>query len=322
MGSGEQKDRMIMIVNRQPLLLLLALIAAFGCNAERKSSFAFRENEQGVELQESGKPVFFYQRTPKSLTGQYVCNNYLHPLYSIAGDTLTQEFPADHPYHRGIFWAWHQLYIGKTKAGDGWMMDSITQDVANVRSGVKKSLARIALDVFWKSSVWQNGKPFVHEHTTITVHPLHADMRIIDFEISLRALVQEVSIGGSDDEKGYGGFCTRIRMPSDLVFTSAKGPVVPQNLQIEAGPWMDFSATFGKNGQKSGIAILCHPETPNYPAPWILRQVTSMQNVVFPGRKKIALSADEPVILKYRLIVHNGGPGEVNISQQNEDYSR
>ena len=321
MGSGEPEDRLIMTSTRQSLLLILAFITACGCNAG-KSPFAFKENAQGVELTENGKPVFFYQRASKSLTGRYVCNNYLHPLYSLTGDTLTEEFPPDHPYHRGIFWAWHQLYIDNKKVGDGWVLDSISQEVAKAESGVQKSLAQLALDVDWKSSVWQNGKPFVHEHTLISVHPVENGLRKIDFEITLLALAPNVSIGGSEDEKGYGGFCTRIRLPADLVFTSAKGQVIPQTLQIIAGPWMDFSGTFEKNSLKSGISILCHPETPNYPAPWILRQVTSMQNVVFPGRERLELRIDKPVVLKYRLIVHNGGPGDVDLARLQDEYSK
>ncbi|HCU20440.1 MAG TPA: hypothetical protein DF818_14390 [Bacteroidales bacterium] len=322
MGSCEQKNSLIMKSNRLVFLSFLVLISIVGFNARRKSPFTFRENTQGVELLENGRPVFFYQREPRSLTNQYVYNNYLHPLYSLTGDTLTEEFPEDHPHHRGIFWAWHQLYIGNQSVGDGWVMESIHQEVADVKSGIQKNSARLDLNVRWKSKLWQNGKPFVHEHTTIEVHLLQSDIRIIDFEIALVALVPGVSIGGSDDEKGYGGFCTRIRLPDDMEFTSAGGKVIPQTLQIVAGSWMDFSASFGKSGKKSGLIILCHPSTPNYPAPWILRQVTSTQNIVFPGRQRVNLSMDKPVVLRYRLVLHKGSALDVNIAQLKEQYDK
>ena len=74
---------------------------------------------------------------------------------------------------------------------------------------------------------------------------LEAGIRKIDFEITLKALVKGLQIGGSADQKGYGGFCVRMRLPDSLVFTSENGPVTPQELQIEAGPWMDFSGKFG-----------------------------------------------------------------------------
>jgi hypothetical protein len=320
MGSDKQEDRVMLKSHRLLILLCLALLCSLSFNAEAQTPFSFRENNQGVELLESGRPVFFYQREPKSLTGKYICNNYIHPLYSISGDTLTEEFPADHPYHRGVYWAWHQIYIGNQSVGDGWVMQNISEDVAKLRTKVQDSTATLDIDVNWKSSAWQTGNSIVYEHTYIVVHSLSSGIRIIDFEISLKALVPEVSIGGSDDEKGYGGFCLRIKLPEDLVFTSVNGPVIPQTLQIKSGPWMDFSGSFGLNDKKSGLTLICSPATPNYPAPWILRQVTSMQNVVFPGRQRINLPTGKLIVLKYRLIVHKGKAGDVNIAKLQGEY--
>ena len=106
--------------------LLIALFL-MGCGASSGSAdqgFTFKESPQGVELSENGNPVFFYQKEPKSANGEYHFNHYLHPLYSVNGDTLTEEFPDDHLHHRGVFWAWHQIYVGEKSLGDGWMMEN------------------------------------------------------------------------------------------------------------------------------------------------------------------------------------------------------
>ena len=271
---------------------------------------------------EDGQPVFFYQRVPKSLNGEYICNNYIHPLYSVNGDTLTEEFPADHPYHRGIFWAWHQLFVGEQRVGDGWIMENFSHDVVDMQTKSDKNKAQIDLSVLWESPVFQNGEPFMEERTTITVHHLQENVRKIDFEIALKPLVPKVFIGGSEDEKGYGGFCCRIKMPDGLIFTARNGQVIPQNLQLQAGPWMDFSAPYGSHGEVNGLTLLCHPGTPNYPAPWILRQKTSMQNIVFPGEEKIELSMNKPTVLRYRLIIHRGNAASVDIAKWQTEYAR
>jgi hypothetical protein len=302
-------------------LISLMITGPFGPGTQ-KSPFLFKENDQGIELIENGMPVFFYQRKPKSLTGQYICSNYLHPVYSINGDTLTEEFPPDHPYHRGIFWTWHQLFVNDKSLGDGWINDGISQDVVNVATEKNKDKAQFDLDVKWKSSTFQDGNPFMDEHTTIIVHQLESDIRKIDFEITLKALVPGLQIGGSADEKGYGGLCTRIKLPDDVIFTSEKGPVKPQELQIKAGPWMDFSADFGKNSKVSGLSILCHSTTPNYPEPWILRQKGSMQNVVFPGQNRTSITMDKQVVLRYRIIIHNGNAGSINILALQAEYEK
>jgi hypothetical protein len=288
----------------------------------RKSPFIFRENDQGIELSENGNPVFFFQRKPKSLTGQYICSNYLHPLYSIDGDVLTEEFPPDHPYHRGIFWTWHQLYVNDKSIGDGWINDGISQDVVNVKTEKSTDKAQISVEVMWKSSSFQDGKPFMKEHTTITVYQLESNIRRIDFEIAINSLVNGLQIGGSADEKGYGGFCTRLNLPDGLIFTSEKGPVTPIELQVKAGPWMDFSADFGGKSKVSGLTILCHPTTPDYPEPWILRQKGSMQNVVFPGQNRITIPQDKPVVLRYRIIIHNGDAASLNIPKLQMEYGK
>ena len=312
-------------MNYRLLIFVSFIVIMMNCYSSlerQKSPFSLKKTDQGIELLENGNPVFFYQRKPKSLTGQYICTNYLHPLYSIKGDILTEEFPRDHPYHRGIFWSWHQLYIDNKSLGDGWINDSISQDVVDVRTTMSKDRIRFDLEVMWKSSTFQNERPFMNEHTTIVVHQLELNIRKIDFEITLKPQVPGLQIGGSADEKGHGGFCARIKLPDDLIFTSENGPVTPQNLQIKAGPWMDFSASFGKNSEVNGLTILCHPSTPNYPEPWILRQKGSMQNIVFPGQNRISIPIDKTVVLRYRIIVHNGNAGNVNIPKLQAEYSK
>lgn len=299
--------------------LIVLVIVCCGLTA-RKANFSFRETPEGVELSEKGEKVFFYQKVPKQSPGNASFNNYLHPVYDLKGNIITEEFPADHYHHRGIFWAWHQLYVDDTNLGDGWMMEGISQDVTELKTTAGKKFARLDATVMWKSSGWKDGTPFIREETAIIVYPRDENIRKIDFEITLKPLVPGVRLGGSDDEKGYGGFNVRVPLPESTVFTSDKGPVTPQNLQITAGPWMDFSALHDDSGEKSGVAILCHPSVPNYPAPWILRQRASMQNIVYPGREPVHL--DKPVVLKYRVIFHNGDAAAIDLPALQAEYCK
>lgn len=313
---------MIKAIRYSILSSLILLISSCGPSSDKHSPFSSKEGDQGLYLYENGKAVFFYRREPKILGGEYVCNNYLHPLFALNGDTLTEESPADHPYHRGIYWSWHQHYINGMSIGDGWIMEDIAQEVVEMKVGTDNEKASLDLAVLWKSPNYEHGKAYIKENTSIVVHQVKSGIRLIDFDISLQALVPGVSLGGSDDEKGYGGLCTRIKLPDDLIFTSTDGQVTPETLQIIAGPWMDFSGTFGTVGDKNGLAILCHPDTPNYPAPWILRQKTSMQNIVFPGREPVEISMDHPTRLKYRLVLHTGTADDVDLAGLQSDYGK
>jgi len=284
------------------------------------SPFTITENEDGISLSEDGKPVFFYQKKPKSLTGKYICNNYIHPLYNLNGDTLTEEFPADHLFHRGVFWAWHQLKVNDTiNLGDGWINEGISQEVISRESQRDKDEISVTTQVQWNSLALPEGEEFMEEMTTITVYRKKNEMRIIDFAIILNPKIEGIKIGGSDDEKGYGGFSVRLKLPEDIAFASETGAVEPQNLQIKTGPVMDFSGTFGKSG-KNGVLLLCHPENPGYPSPWILRRKGSMQNIAFPGRELFNL--DKPLVLRYRMIIHSGDVESVRINELREEYCK
>ncbi len=74
-------------------------------------SFSFQviKQEEGFLVLEKGHPVLFYRTVPKSLKGKFERTHYIHPLYSLNGEILTEDFPEDHPHHRGIFWVWHQI---------------------------------------------------------------------------------------------------------------------------------------------------------------------------------------------------------------------
>jgi hypothetical protein len=94
-----------------------------------------------------------------------------------------------------------------------------------------------------------------------------------------------------------------------------------QELAIDAGPWLDLSGGFEDSNQRSGITVLCHPENPGHPEPWILRRAKSMQNPAFPGRTPVALP-NEGLRLRYRLILHDGELETEAIEKLYSDYSR
>jgi len=295
-------------------------------NTATKNPIEIIESPQGFTITEGKAEVMFYQRQHKSLNGKYSRADYIHPLYGLDGEVLTEDFPADHPHHRGVFWAWHQVWIGEKRLGDSWAATDFFWDVYDTEIFEPDSRSRVLkVHVHWKSPLWTdaNGKQkaFVREVTTIRVYRAQDDIRKVDFQISLLALEDDVRIGGSEDDKGYGGFTTRIRLPDGLSFTGTNGPVEPQRVSVEAGPWLDFSGTFHKDGRVSGLAILCHNSSPGYPQQWILRRKGSAQNPVYPGRNPILLSRDKPLILRYRLIIHRGNVNHVNLDKLQAEYN-
>ena len=315
------------------LAVSAVLIALAGCSKNWNQAGAATQNpinisrtDQGFGIAEGQQKVMFYQRQHKSLDGKYKRANYIHPLYGLDGEILTEDFPADHPHHRGVFWAWHQVWLGDKKLGDGWATIDFFWDVYDAEILTIDSQSRgLKLHVYWKSSQLTDAdgkqQAFVKETTTIRVHRAEGDIRKIDLKIELLALKDNMRLGGSEDAKGYGGFSTRIPLPDGLTFTGTDGPVEPTNLSVEAGPWLDFSGNLGGQGKTSGLAILCHSSSPGYPQRWILRRKGSAQNPVYPGRHPVPLSREKPLVLRYRLILHRGNVNDVNLDRLQAEYN-
>jgi hypothetical protein len=231
--------------------------------------------------------------------------------------------PQDHPYHRGIFWAWHQIIWNNKPIADGWISQNISWEPSMIAVKKEKKSITIHSEILWKSVLDDSrSKPIVREHTRIRVYQSTSQYRIIDFDIQLFALKDSLKIGGSDDEKGYGGFCLRLKLPEDISFVSGDTEVIPLETAVHARPWMDFTGSFdGKDSRKIGIAVFCDNSNPGRLQEWILRKKESMQNVVYPGRSPVALSKNG-LRLRYRLVIHDTNIGRSDLENLYQEYIR
>lgn len=304
---------------------LFLAFAPFAAEGDDAGTFKVAIADGGVSIMEGSANVLHYQRDTKTLNGKYPRANYVHPLYDLNGNELTEDFPTDHRHQRGVFWAWHQVSIGEKSICDQWATQDAVWDVREVQTRLAANSVALHATVEWKSPNWLNAagqqKPFVREETTIRAHRARGDHRDIDFEIRLLALEPELKIGGSADEKGYGGFSPRVRLPADVRFLGRSGEIEPKGTPLEAGPWVDVTATYGTTDAKSGVAMLCHPSLPVFPPPWILRKAKSMQNAVYPGATPVALSNKTPLVLRYRLVIHRGAVSVDEIDLWQNEYA-
>ena len=308
------------------LALLGLLLAGAGCAprpAGDTQPLRVTQADGAYVVTEGPDSVLVYRRQPEFPEREHARRHFIHPLYGLNGQVLTENFPEDHLHHHGVFWAWHQILVNGRRVGDAWTQDHFVWDVQEVQVLEEGENAVLKAQVLWKSPQWtdEHGdmRPFVRETTTLRVHPSQGDYRAIDVEIALEALEEDVRIGGSENKKGYGGLSARIRLPDDIRFTGPEGSVEPSTYQVDAGPWLDFSGTFG--GRQAGLAILEHPDQPGYPQPWILRRSGSMQNVAYPGREPVRLPREEPLVLRYRFIIHRGDAQRIDLEQLHDEYA-
>ncbi len=285
--------------------------------------------EEKLWLQEQGKTVMMFQLAPKSQEGKYARANYVHPLHGPDGGVVTEDFPPDHLHHRGVFWAWHQLLLNGKQLADPWVCQDIewkTPEQSGCWSSTRASELSAGMMV---ARDWvvpdpeQAGQSLrvVRETVRITAWPSSDNRRILDFDLRFRALLRGVSIGGSDDEKGYGGFSPRFRLADDAHFVGPQGEVTPRELAgVDGGAWIDVSGT--DDDIEKGVVMMVHPSHPGFPLQWILRTKGSMQNPRWPGREPVRLSTRTELRLRYRLVLHVGALDAEALQALWQDYAK
>ena len=227
------------------LVLIVLTSLASSERAYGKSPFSVKRDSDGIWFYEDEDPICFYQVIHKATAnGTHRRANYIHPLLDLDGNIITEDFPEDHLHHRGIFWAWHQVRVNGENIGDNWECKEFNWQVVDPLVTRRTKSVDLLVNVTWSSSLLldddKNPSPIIHEQTRIRLHTTRSMYRVLDFEIQLQAIQPNVSIGGSEDDKGYGGFSPRLRMPVDPVFTGPSGNVEPQRTAVAAGQWLSL----------------------------------------------------------------------------------
>ena len=295
---------------RYIFLFIISFIITASVSAQK---FSYKKSSEGIEISENNKPVLFFQTKPKGVEGKYERAGYVHPLYDLQGNVLTEDMPEDHPYHRGIFWAWHQIVVNGKNVADGWTSENISFEPGKMQVTKFPTNTILSSQLTWK--VADSGKSLlniINEVSRINIYKAKEHYRVIDFNIHLQPLVNDIMLGGSDDAKGYGGFCLRIKLPENIQFIYGDSLVTPQETAVMAGPWMDFKMN------DAGIAVFGYKDD-SEKHPWILRKAKSMQNVPYPGRTPAAMPT-EGWSLNYRIIVHDGELSSSDIKKLYEEY--
>ena len=288
-------------------LLVAALLALLPAAALARPGLDASIGPDGVTITDSEQPVLFYRTKPSDPATEPGRLNYIHPLYAPDGTILTEDRPAVLPEQRGVFWAWRQVRLGGEQAADGWGMKGLTWFVKQTNFGGESNGAGVlTLQIDWIV----NSRPelvFVaREVTKVRIQPLKDGTRRIDFDTTITPLVDGLSLGGSDDAKGYGGFAIRLVAPDKLVFGSAGKAVTPQATPVTAGNAMGFSWPGQPGLSKWAVGMAC--KVNGRPVSlWILRRDPSMQNCVWPGRAPVALPKDKPLRLQSTLIIRPAG---------------
>ena len=233
---------------------------------------------------------------------------YIHPVYGLDGEVLTDDFPADHLHHRGLCWVWPRVIVGG-KEYDLWDIRGIEQRFE--RWGGEHVSPKSA--VFSADAGWYVGEnKIVSEAVCVQVFPASEKGRAIGVAIILQATKEPVKISGREPVKGYGGFSFRFSPREETVITTSVGKE-SADTDLKRHPWADLSAKFGGRDVFSGVAIFGHNENPGFPNGWTLRHYGFL-GVAWPGLEFHTLKPGEPVTLRYLVWIHRGGAEEASVA--------
>jgi len=238
-----------------------------------------------LELRENGRTVFIYNHGPD----RQCC--YLHPVNSPGGVTVTDDGPADHKHHRGIFWAWPIVKIGETRY-DLWMRRGAEQRFERIvekRATATEALLRV------EHSWVLDGKHVVRESVEFRVQPSQKTEQQIAATLTFTALEQPVVIAGAPEQnKGYGGFSCRFAPRTETAIQTAEGAILKDE-DHGHHKYAELSALF--NGKRAGLRI-----TAAEAGEWCLRPY-GFVGANFPGVQPYTIQPGKPLKLSYNVTV-------------------
>jgi hypothetical protein len=269
----------------------------------------------GVYLEEFLKENPHARRDSAYTTSIYSIprSDYIHPLYGLNGEMLTRDWPdGGHPHHRGIFWAWPEVELGSQR-GDLYALQRVfARPTGKVEATDGPVFAQLVAENLW---MWDDEEPIVRETAAIRVFRKAAGSRIIDISIKLEALKDSITIA-TRGTNSYGAFNLRMQSPDSQNIshhTDEQGSVPLRS-------WADFSGVFHGEHSPSGVMVLQYGKNPEYPGPWQEYPDLSWIQPVFPSHgTRYPIRKDNPLILRYRLIVHTGAKPGRYISEKRWD---
>lgn len=224
--------------------------------------------------------------------------DYLHPLHGLRGEILTRDWSLDHPHHRGIYWAWPEVDFG-TERGDLHALQRVfAGPTGEPRCRSTEDFAEIEADHHWR---WEDQEPIVQERVLLRVHRATGRGRAIDLAFRFAGLREGVTVARRETRL-YGGLNLRLATPAQQAITTH----TDDPAAVPRRAWSDLTGVF-REPTPSGLTLFQHRDNPEYPGDWVQYPELSWVQPTFPtAGTRYPLSPGRPLLLRYRLWIHDG----------------
>ncbi len=241
---------------------------------------------------------------------------YVHPLWGLQGEVLTDDFPKDHYHHHGVFWAWPHVGIGE-KQYDLWKYDNIKQQFVRWicrQSGPAGAV--LAVENGW----FADGKKVMIERCWMRTFSADEQSRSIDFQFVFIPVDNPITLRGAEG-KSYGGLNMRfaVKDEKEAVITVPNG-VAKKDLTEAPLPWADLTYPITSPSTPSGAAMFVSPEHPDYPPTWMARHY-GILSIGWPGVKGKTFPPGQPIRLSYRIWIHKSAVSVADLEKAYAAYA-
>ena len=233
---------------------------------------------------------------------------YFHPLATIDGRVLTAFRPPDHPWHRGLWWAW--------KAINGlnyWEEDKKTgksQGETELTGSTVTTNADFSARAVLTFSYHPPKTPSILTETLTLVisRPDVSGNYRIDWTSVFTATDKPLHFTRTPpSNKGgvaWGGYAgLSLRFPHGVKGWSFLTSENAKSAEAGVGKnarWADFSDA------TAGIAAFDHPDNLRHPSPWYLNKDLPYFSPALLYNDTLDLAPNQTLTLKYRVLVHSG----------------
>ena len=253
---------------------------------------------------------------------------YYFSLIGPTGKAMTRAFPMakvegeklDHPHHRSL-WFTH----GSVNNIDFW---SEFPGHGTIKETSRPTvIGGAAVGTIRTTDDWlgPNGVKVCEDERLVRFWNTK-DVRIIDFDLTIKATAGPVTFG--DTKEGSFG----LRVPSTMDVTAKTGGKIVNAEGItdtkawgKPSAWVDYSGPVG--GKTVGVSILNHPESFRYPTTWHVRDYGLFAANPFggkdfktPGYGEYVLPAGESIRFRYRVILHDGNADSAHVPDAFDAY--
>jgi hypothetical protein len=272
--------------------------------AQAGDGFRFADlNEKSLGLWEGDKPVLVYNHgiisPPSGVPADRARSSYVHPLYGLEGEVLTDDFPKDHYHHRGLFWSWPHVKIGDQHY-DLWMLKGIRHQFERwLERQASTNIAVLGVENGW----YVGAEKVMQERIWFRVHAAGVSERAIDMTCEWVPQGKPITLTGAEG-KSYGGLTLRFPPGTNTAITIPSG-LTAKDLPMTNLPWADLTRFWDKEKTTSGVAIFVSPDHPDFPPQWLTRHY-GVLCLGWPGVKPATFQPGETIRCQYRVWIHRG----------------